>query len=70
MSNELKLTCCHIGCEKLATHEIRFDMSNKNRRLEDYTHACADHLGMMLDDSTVQEAVKLVAPGDPTPVYV
>ena len=70
MSEEIKLICCHIGCENMATHEIRFDMSNKYRRREDYTHACADHLGSMLDDSVVQEVVKLISPGDSTPVYV
>jgi hypothetical protein len=61
-----KLYCCKIDCKELADYEIRI---GGDMRGEQDTHACLVHIPDLMTDAIVHEVVRLVAPGDPTPVY-
>lgn len=44
--NETKKNmCCYIGCEK----EAEWQLTDGNG-VDDYTHACTDHVGFLLQD--------------------
>ena len=65
MAREAK--CCKIGCDKLAEYEVReIGAADPNTS---YTHSCTEHIPELLTDAIVHEVVRLVAPGDASPVY-
>ena len=45
MSKDKKRHCCHIGCDKDATHTIYY-----SEQLEDYSDFCEEHIGEYLPD--------------------
>ena len=60
------LHCCKIDCKKLAEYEVREPL---NPAPENYVHSCLEHIPDLMTDAVVHEVVRLVAPGDATPVY-
>lgn len=43
---ETKLTCCFIPCDKEAEWE---SFAGKCLTADNYTHACSDHIGHLMD---------------------
>ena len=65
MANDAK--CCQPGCDRLAEYEVR-EIGAADPHTS-YTHSCTEHIPKLLTDAIVHEVVRLVAPGDASPVY-
>lgn len=61
----IQLRCCKIDCDKLAEYEVRV----VGGKPDDDTQSCLEHIPDLMTDAVVHEVVRLVAPGDPAPVY-
>lgn len=53
--------CCFIPCDKDAEWEV---VHGENPQVDDYTHACSDHLGHLLTDDSVHTVTPISAPAE------
>ena len=58
MATDKEPFCCNLECENTPRWEIWWGTAP-----DDYTHACVDHVGELLEDGTVNHVYPLPTPG-------